>query len=68
MKEAYGDFCRGYRTLLTAIANHDRYEAYRALGLRKEEDYLCRTFDVRWMTAKDWTREASSHRRASGDR
>ena len=56
--EAYGEFCRGYGRLLAAIAEHDRYEAYRAIGLRKEQDYLCRTFDVRWHTAKDWTREA----------
>jgi hypothetical protein len=56
--EAYAGFCRGYRDLLCAIAAHDQCEAYRMLGVRKEEDYLCRTFDLGWITARDWTREA----------
>jgi hypothetical protein len=58
LSEAYGEFCRGYRRLLSVIAEHDRCEAYRVLGVRREEDYLCRVFDLRWPTAKDWTREA----------
>jgi hypothetical protein len=56
--DAYRVFCEAFRELLEAVAEHDRGEAYREVGMRGEEDYLRRVFDLHWTTAKDWVREA----------
>jgi hypothetical protein len=56
--DAYQDFCGGFARLLGAIADHDRSESYKVLGVRSEDDWLRRVFDLEWRTARDWTRQA----------
>jgi hypothetical protein len=56
--DAYQTFCGSYQQLLVAIAEHDRCEAYKTLGVRSEDDWLRRVFDVEWRTARDWVRQA----------
>src|SRR5258708_1711270 len=56
--DAYKDFCAGFHGLLRAIAEHERAEAFKVLGVRSEDDWLRRVFDVEWRTARDWARQA----------
>lgn len=56
--DAYREFCGGLHRLLVTVADHDRREGYRTLGVRSEDDYLRRVLDVEWRTARDWVREA----------
>jgi uncharacterized protein DUF222 len=56
--DAYKTFCAGFRSLLVAVAEHDRTESYKVLGVRSESEWLTRVFDVDRRTATDWTRQA----------
>jgi hypothetical protein len=56
--DAYKDFCSAFCGLLQAVADHDRTESFKVLGVRSESEWLKRVFDVDWRTANDWTRQA----------
>ncbi|MBV9281384.1 MAG: DUF222 domain-containing protein [Chloroflexi bacterium] len=58
VQDAYAQFAASFHRLLVAIGDHDRTEAYRCVGLRREQDYLRRIFDLEWRTARDWVRQA----------
>jgi uncharacterized protein DUF222 len=56
--DAYTTFCAGFRSLLVAVAEHDRTESYKVLGVRSESEWLKRVFDMDGRTASDWARQA----------
>jgi uncharacterized protein DUF222 len=56
--DAYKGLCASLCSLLAAVAEHDRTEAYKVSGLKAESEWLKRTFDLEWRTVHDWTRQA----------
>src|SRR5579862_355377 len=56
--DAYRGFCAAFAALLGAVADHDRTEADRGVGLRSEEDWLRRVLELDWRTSRDWVRQA----------